>query len=311
MTEVICRVCGTALPIRAGVACRSCRAPHHRDCWTYQGGCSIYGCGGEEAGPWEALAEDRSLPVLHLTSDDSPRVASAPLAAGALARRFRSRLRDLPGTLRDGLFASSLTFLTYVLLQGIEGTLLRPFQILLAVGLAQGVTAPFLAPWQHRHPVLLATGAGLAFLAAFPHRLLSFPVLRTTFLVVLGTIATSSLAEVLAGDRTLLGERLGKVSLPIRYLLTFVSTTALWYLCFLGQSPGWNFSWRELEFFALLGLVSAAAAGPALERGRIEFRRKLLASLPDQCPESSSEGHLAAQAPSGKPVGREQEELHG
>jgi len=38
-----CMVCGEGLESNV-VYCRSCRTPHHRDCWTYSGGCSTYGC---------------------------------------------------------------------------------------------------------------------------------------------------------------------------------------------------------------------------------------------------------------------------
>lgn len=41
-----CPVCGTPL---AGliVRCESCKAPHHRECWTYVGQCSTYACNGK------------------------------------------------------------------------------------------------------------------------------------------------------------------------------------------------------------------------------------------------------------------------
>jgi hypothetical protein len=38
-----CMVCGEGLSADV-VYCRSCRTPHHRDCWSYSGGCSTYGC---------------------------------------------------------------------------------------------------------------------------------------------------------------------------------------------------------------------------------------------------------------------------
>ena len=43
----VCQVCGTKEGGRR-VVCRSCRTPHHADCWTYVGRCSTYGCGGRE-----------------------------------------------------------------------------------------------------------------------------------------------------------------------------------------------------------------------------------------------------------------------
>lgn len=39
-----CLVCRDPLTADR-VECRSCRTPHHRDCWDYVGSCSIYGCG--------------------------------------------------------------------------------------------------------------------------------------------------------------------------------------------------------------------------------------------------------------------------
>lgn len=39
-----CQVCG--IPVAEGEAtrCNKCGAPHHTDCWNYNGGCAIYGC---------------------------------------------------------------------------------------------------------------------------------------------------------------------------------------------------------------------------------------------------------------------------
>lgn len=40
----ICQVCGEEINSQA-VTCKSCRTPHHADCWEYYGQCSTYGCG--------------------------------------------------------------------------------------------------------------------------------------------------------------------------------------------------------------------------------------------------------------------------
>jgi hypothetical protein len=40
----VCQVCGDEITDRV-VHCRSCRTPHHEDCWRYYGACSTYGCG--------------------------------------------------------------------------------------------------------------------------------------------------------------------------------------------------------------------------------------------------------------------------
>lgn len=40
----ICQICGDKIVTNL-VFCRSCRTPHHYDCWTYYGACSTFGCG--------------------------------------------------------------------------------------------------------------------------------------------------------------------------------------------------------------------------------------------------------------------------
>jgi hypothetical protein len=47
-SDGICRVCGVALA-GATVSCGKCSTPHHRECWDYNGGCSVYACGGRTA----------------------------------------------------------------------------------------------------------------------------------------------------------------------------------------------------------------------------------------------------------------------
>lgn len=39
----VCQVCGDEVTSNK-VVCRRCRTPHHRDCWEYNGGCSVYAC---------------------------------------------------------------------------------------------------------------------------------------------------------------------------------------------------------------------------------------------------------------------------
>ena len=45
-----CIVCGEPLSTDL-VSCRSCKTPHHRDCWQYFGGCATYACGGKQFAP--------------------------------------------------------------------------------------------------------------------------------------------------------------------------------------------------------------------------------------------------------------------
>jgi Prokaryotic RING finger family 1 len=42
VADAKCPVCSEVLV--AMVVCKRCRTPHHEDCWTYYGGCSVYGC---------------------------------------------------------------------------------------------------------------------------------------------------------------------------------------------------------------------------------------------------------------------------
>lgn len=45
-----CKVCGEPIT-DARVLCTSCRTPHHKDCWQFVGGCSIFGCQGKQCIP--------------------------------------------------------------------------------------------------------------------------------------------------------------------------------------------------------------------------------------------------------------------
>ena len=42
--SAICQICGDDITSDV-VFCRSCKTPHHEDCWQYYGACSTYGCG--------------------------------------------------------------------------------------------------------------------------------------------------------------------------------------------------------------------------------------------------------------------------
>jgi hypothetical protein len=42
--DVCCQVCGTSPTPQETVLCDRCGAPHHAECWEYNGGCAIFGC---------------------------------------------------------------------------------------------------------------------------------------------------------------------------------------------------------------------------------------------------------------------------
>jgi hypothetical protein len=48
---MMCKVCGDPIGDAPRVHCATCRTPHHRDCWEFVGGCSIFGCKGKSATP--------------------------------------------------------------------------------------------------------------------------------------------------------------------------------------------------------------------------------------------------------------------
>ncbi|MBI4867952.1 MAG: hypothetical protein HY816_13490 [Candidatus Wallbacteria bacterium] len=48
MTAALCQVCGESVEDDR-IYCGQCHAPHHRDCWSFNGGCSIFACGGKSA----------------------------------------------------------------------------------------------------------------------------------------------------------------------------------------------------------------------------------------------------------------------
>ncbi|MBI4860722.1 MAG: hypothetical protein HY815_10745 [Candidatus Riflebacteria bacterium] len=44
--DIVCPVCAVPLVQQLVAYCRCCEAPHHLDCWKYNGGCAMYGCPG-------------------------------------------------------------------------------------------------------------------------------------------------------------------------------------------------------------------------------------------------------------------------
>ncbi len=55
LADAFCEICGEAV-VDDVVHCRTCKTPHHRDCWEYFGRCSIYACGEVEF-----IAEEASV----------------------------------------------------------------------------------------------------------------------------------------------------------------------------------------------------------------------------------------------------------
>ena len=51
-----CQICGEPLDDTTVVCCRKCKTPHHRDCWRYNRGCAVFGCGCRTFEDAKALA---------------------------------------------------------------------------------------------------------------------------------------------------------------------------------------------------------------------------------------------------------------
>ena len=65
-TAPTCQVCGEPLRGRAVILCRSCRTAHHLECWRFNKGCSMYGCGSRISmkPPTELeLSDERSFSI--------------------------------------------------------------------------------------------------------------------------------------------------------------------------------------------------------------------------------------------------------
>ena len=57
-----CPVCAYPVNDSDPVTCPRCDTPHHRDCWEYTGGCSMFGCDADRWVP--ALRDDRAFRAL-------------------------------------------------------------------------------------------------------------------------------------------------------------------------------------------------------------------------------------------------------
>lgn len=80
-----CPVCAETIGRASTHACPACDAPHHSDCWTYNGGCARYAC-GERAAQAEATRSRATSPGRRRrvrSTQTSERVSGAGLAAGA------------------------------------------------------------------------------------------------------------------------------------------------------------------------------------------------------------------------------------
>ncbi len=277
----VCRVCGEATDPECDRACGTCRAPHHADCWTFGGGCSIYGCGELTSVPALSLAPDPGTGVLVLGEDHTSSLPVRSLAQG-LWRRFRAHAASLPVTLGYGVGATAagVTALSFMIGNAPPWEVLVTF---LGAGFAYGLLSPFVAPLQHRRPlvfgvgaslVLAVTGSVIARVSSGPFWLESIVVMT---LLVSWMVAASAYADALLGPRSALGGRLGRFDMPARWLATWGVALVLMVGASIFHGPGFP----ELVVWGKFGVMAAMvalAAAPALEKGKQEYARRLLPS---------------------------------
>lgn len=99
--EIRCKVCGQAIAGRC-VVCAACETPHHQDCWSYSGGCSVYGCRKAESVavplPEKEIEALRAEVARRRREARAWKIAAAAVLAlaGALAYRWPARPVDKP-----------------------------------------------------------------------------------------------------------------------------------------------------------------------------------------------------------------------
>lgn len=236
----------------------------------------MYGCGGTENLAMEQLPTDSWEGKLVVTADHRPAVL--PRARGvALLRRMRSRAQHLPATLGYGIGGTMFGCLALWLVTGNA----RADEILTLIGsgVLHGFAAPFLAPIQHRRPFRTALIGLTSFTVLFAflensHGWESFgPPLLAVWLVS-WMVASSSLADALAGPRTRLGQALSKAAGIVRFGGTWVLSVLIFIVCANLVDASLNGA-RTLHVVLSLASAVTIAAFPALEKGKSEYRMQL------------------------------------
>lgn len=286
-----CPVCGEAADPVTAVACSDCSAPHHPECWEYNGGCSLFGCGSSDQIDFSkvqgALAK---LEKRQLKIDERTR---APVRWGQVAkgvgRWVRHRARDLPGTLAAGIGGALFSIAAYQVIQPPMGDDARLYMAIMLTGGLYGLFSPFLAPFQSRRPRAAALTSVLGFGGLF---LLGdwlqvkgdLAMLLVVPLFFLAFLFSSSMSEAVAGYRTYLGEKLGRLALPARLVLSWFFAVGLMLGTVYIDRSGTLPSNRIIMEIAMWGLLAAGTAAPALEQGKRGYQATLeeesVAALP-------------------------------
>jgi hypothetical protein len=246
--------------------------------------CSTYGCGGIAAVPWS-----HDLVPVEVSIDGHSRahgLALRTLASG-LARRARERARDLPATLGAGTLGAGLATIALIgawpLLQGtwvlwrpgFWHNFVGPYALVYAcVGLGYGLVSPFLAPFQHRRPALTTVVSGVAAITFY----LSAPTITWTVVGIsafLGILSAATLGEWALGPYRPAGRRLGRLATLARY--GFVGAFFFAAAVAVATTRGFTATPSLFAECAIWGLLAALGGGHALEVGKEEYRKHLVA----------------------------------
>lgn len=271
---ILCKVCGEELQPAAAHACARCGAPHHADCWAFNGRCSIFGCGGAEAVPFRSLSAVTRRKNMVITEHTRPEFTLAPLIEG-MGRKLTTRAKDLPKTLAAGLAGSLATMAGFALF--VEGTRSSFLWMgLLFCGLGPGALAPFVAPTQHKRPMLASAISGALFFFCYAMRFGQSRFFWSTLTVATGILFATSVAEGLFGKLTPAGQALGGMAAPVRHLASWgFFLGAILLGAFLNSEVLSALAYQEISVLSVLALVAAV---PALEMGKEEHRRRELST---------------------------------
>jgi hypothetical protein len=285
MSEAItCGVCGDEVAEDVGVACLRCSSPHHSDCWDFNQGCAVFGCGGHAHVAFAERAAALHHEGVTLTeTTPAPPWTPWPYVEG-LWRRFRSRLPFVWRTVPAGLGGA---FVAVFVASVLRADPVRKDEIVAAMllaGGAYGLVAPFLAPWMLRAPGWLGASAFAASMVCFGiidgFRLRN-EIAIPFFVVVFAAALTFSacVSEVIAGYRTRLGQALGSWGALARGVIAWLAVAFVIVMIANLEDMRFQLDEELLTIALSMGLMGGAVAVPAMEQGKKAFLSAINAPL--------------------------------
>lgn len=300
-----CEVCGEPVSTGSSLECGRCDAPYHVDCWHFVGRCSIFGCDSTVSSQGGGPNLPRPAePMGVITIDESTRPpVRVDLVVQGWLRRVRAAASSMPRTLAAagaGAVFAYTAMQAFILVMGhyfYAGALESAAWQMLMLGGVYGLVAPFAAPGQHRAPLRVAARAMAAWgiflvMARVLPWMVGWSDLGGVMMVVrkagfYGCVVTSilvaaSVAEAQLGAMRPAAERLGRLALPARMLASWVLT---WALILPLHSVWWVVGWIQhpvqLVEVAVWSLLAVGSGVAAIETGKTEYRKSLLAGAAD------------------------------